>query len=65
MIEHRDLVAKLTDELRGMNDVALDANGYTLIRDYVTSPIAFSNVERLSRIRAVVEAVEAARAQRG
>jgi hypothetical protein len=39
--------------------------GYRHIQEIVESPVAFTNIERLDRIRAVIEAVETVRAERG
>jgi len=62
---HADLVASLTEAMRGFDIDRINAYAFGAIEGYANSPVAFSPIERLSRIRAVIEAVEAVRAELG
>lgn len=64
MTDHDDLVAKLTEAARVVGEDGQHSFAYGAIKAALESPVAFSPHERLARIRAVIEAVEAVRAER-
>lgn len=59
MTEHDDLVARLIERWRGLPIDEVVRHAFGAIREDVESPVALSNAERLTRIRAVIAAVDA------